>query len=67
VNARNSSRATSLKSFSKSLPDPPCTNSRNSPIVFPGATCVSIVARMTFSAHATVCAWDWTRILLIMA
>ena len=30
VNARNSSRATSLKSLSRSIPDPLCTNSCNS-------------------------------------
>jgi hypothetical protein len=28
---------------------------------------MSIVARMIFSAHATVCGGDWSRILLIMA
>ena len=49
VNARNSSRATSLKSLSRSIPDPLCTNSCNSLIVLPGAKWVSIVARMIFS------------------
>ena len=36
-------------------------------IRLPSAKWVSIVARMVFSAHATVCGGDWTRILLIMA
>jgi hypothetical protein len=36
VNARNSSRATSLKSLSRSIPDPLCANSCNSRIVLLG-------------------------------
>jgi len=51
VNARDSSRPTPLKSLSWSIPDPLCSNSCNSPFVFPGAKWVSIVAHDLLGAR----------------
>src|ERR1700686_2395166 len=67
VNARSSSRAASLKSFSGSIPAPLFIRSCNSRKVLFGAKYELIVASMIFSADATVRGEDRTRILLIRA